>query len=206
MNRRPLLSAFFLSALAVTAQEWSRFRGPNGSGIATGGGFPTEFNKSKNLVWRTPVRPGKSSPVLTRRHVFLTALENGKLFTQCFDRETGALLWERSVDRARVEPTHAFNHPAAITPVTDGEKVYVFFPEFGLLAYDADGKERWRTPLGPFTNENGHSSCPIVAGDNIVLVLDQMVASYMAAFDRRNGELRWKIPREEMDGYATPLI
>src|SRR5258708_14883987 len=135
MNCRSLVFAFFLSALAVTAQEWTRFRGPNGSGISTETGFPTEFNKSKNLVWRTPVRPGKSSPVLTRRHVFLTALEKGKLFTQCFDRETGKLLWERSVDRGRVEPAHPLNHPAAITPVTDGDRVYVFFPEYGLLAY-----------------------------------------------------------------------
>ena len=149
MNCRLLLFAFFLSVWAVTAQEWTRFRGPNGSGISTGAGFPTEFNKSKNLVWRTPVRPGKSSPVLTRRHVFLTALEKGKLFTQCFDRETGKLLWERSVDRARVEPAHTLNHPAAITPVTDGEMVYAFFPEYGLLAYDADGKEVWKQERAP---------------------------------------------------------
>jgi outer membrane protein assembly factor BamB len=206
MNRHLLALAFFLSALAVTPQEWPRFRGPNGSGISPDTGFPTEFNKSRNLVWRTPVRTGKSSPVLTKRHVFLTALDKNKLFTQCFDRETGKLLWERSVDRARVEPTHTLNHPAAITPVTDGETVYVFFPEYGLLAYGADGSERWKAPLGPFSNENGHASCPTLAGGNVILVLDQMFGSYIAAFDRRNGELRWKTPREEMDGYATPLL
>jgi outer membrane protein assembly factor BamB len=206
MNYRSLLWALFLLALNAAAQEWTRFRGPNGSGISADTGFPTEFNKGKNQVWRTPVRHGKSSPVLTRRHVFLTAYESGKLFTQCFDRETGKLLWERSVDRARVEPSHTLNHPAAITPVTDGENVYAFFPEYGLIAYDANGKERWKTPLGPFSNENGHSSCPIIAGENVIVVLDQMLGSYIAAFDRRNGELRWKSPREEMDGYATPLL
>jgi outer membrane protein assembly factor BamB len=202
----PILLAFFLLTWAAEAQEWTRFRGPNGSGVSPDTGFPVEFNKNKNLLWRAPVRPGRSSPVLTRRHVFLTAFENGKLFTQCFDRETGKLLWERSVDRDRVEPANSLNHPAAITPVTDGEMVYAFFPEFGLVAYSTDGRERWRVPLGPFSNEMGHSSCPIVAGDKIVLVLDQMLDSYIAAFDRRNGELRWKIPREEMDGYTTPLL
>ncbi len=210
MNRRPLFILLFFPALHVfaqdAAQDWTRFRGPNGSGVSTAAGFPTEFNKSKNLVWRTPVRTGKSSPVLTRRHIFLTALEKDKLFTQCFDRSTGKLLWERSVDRRRTEPAHNLNHPAAITPVTDGETVYVFFPEYGLVAYDADGKERWKTPLGPFSNENGHASCPILAGNNVVLVLDQMLSSYIAAFDKRNGELRWKTAREEMDGYSTPLL
>jgi outer membrane protein assembly factor BamB len=205
MNYRSLFT-FFVLTLTAAGQEWPRFRGPNGSGISTDTGFPTEFGKNKNLIWRTPVRAGKSSPVLTRKHIFLTALENGKLFTQCFDRETGKLQWERSVDRGRVEPAHTLNHPAAITPITDGETVYVFFPEYGLLAYDADGRERWKTPLGPFSNENGHSSCPIMAGGNVILVLDQMLGSYIAAFDKRNGELRWKTPREEMDGYATPLL
>ena len=201
-----LLLAFLVSAGSLTPQEWPRFRGPNGSGVSADTGFPTEFGKSKNVLWRTPVRPGKSSPVLTRRHVFLTALDKGKLFTQCFDRETGKLVWERSVERGRVEPTHALNHPAAITPVTDGDAVYAFFPEFGLVAYNADGTERWKTPLGPFSNENGHASCPIIAGQNVILVLDQMFGSYIAAFDTRNGEQRWKTPREEMDGYATPLV
>src|SRR5436190_7235677 len=139
MKYRFLLFAVPFLAFTALAQDWTRFRGPNGSGISADTGFPTEFNKDRNLVWRTPVRPGKSSPVLTARHVFLTALQNNKLFTQCFDRETGKLLWERSVDRPRVEPAHTLNHPAAITPVTDGDTVYAFFPEYGLLAYGADG-------------------------------------------------------------------
>ena len=202
------IALLILAGLApvCAAEDWTRFRGPNGSGVSGETGFPIEFSRGANMLWRTPVRPGKSSPVLTGRHIFLTALDQGKLFTQCFDRTTGRLLWERSVPRGRVEPTHHLNHPAAITPVTDGEAVYVFFPEFGLLAYGADGRELWKTPLGPFTNENGHSSCPILAGGKVVLVLDQMVGSYIAAFDRRNGELRWRTPREEMDGYATPLL
>ena len=82
------------SVRCAAAQEWTRFRGPNGSGVSSDTGFPTEFGKEKNLLWRTPVRPGKSSPILTPRHIFLTGFEDGKLFTQCFDRETGKLLWE----------------------------------------------------------------------------------------------------------------
>src|SRR5260370_36303689 len=92
------IRALLLLPLTSLAEDWSRFRGPNGSGVSPDAGFPTEFSKA---VWRTSVRPGKSSPVLSRRHIFLTAFENGKLFTQCFDRVTRKLLWERSVDRPR---------------------------------------------------------------------------------------------------------
>ena len=104
MKRRSFRIAVFLLVSAAGAEEWTRFRGPNGSGVSHDTGFPAEFGREKNLRWRTPVRPGKSSPVLTRYHIFLTAFENGKLFTQCFDRATGELLWERSVERPRAEP------------------------------------------------------------------------------------------------------
>lgn len=165
-----------------------------------------EFSREKNLIWRTPVRAGKSSPVLTRRHIFLTAFENRKLITQCFDRKTGKLLWERDVERSRAEDVNPLNHPAAITPVTDGENVYVLFKDFGLISYDAEGAVRWKTPLGPFSNVMGLGASPILAGDSIVLLADQFQNSYIAAFDRRNGEVRWKIARDETESWGTPLL
>ena len=206
MKWRSLRIALFFFVSAAGAEEWTRFRGPNGSGVSNDTGFPSEFGKEKNLLWRTPDRSGKSSPVLTRLHIFLTAFENGKLFTQCFDRETGKLLWERSVDRPRAESTEALNHPAAITAVTDGENVYSFFMDYGLVSYDLEGNVRWKVPLGPFSNSMGHSASPIIAGENIILVIDQTLDSYIAAFDRRNGQIRWQTPRKEIDSWATPLL
>ena len=193
-------------SLVLSAQDWPRFRGPNGSGVSTDSGFPAEFGPAKNLVWKAAVRPGKSSPVLTSRHVFLTACENGKLYTQCFDRSSGKLLWERAETRPRAEFGNVRNDPAAITPVTDGEHVYAFFADYGLLSYDADGKLRWKLPLGPFTNMMGMSASPILAGPSVILVADQNDDSYIAAFDRRNGEIRWKTAREERDGWASPVL
>jgi outer membrane protein assembly factor BamB len=195
-----------LLALTSPAEDWTRFRGPNGSGVSPDSGFPSEFNRSRNMVWRTPVRPGKSSPILTPRHVFLTAYENGKLYIECLDRATGRLLWERAQDRSRQEVGNVLNEPASMTPVTDGANVYAFFAEFGLVSYDAAGNLRWKIPLGPFTNTMGLASSPILAGDSIVIVADQQEESYIAAFSRRNGEMQWKTPREEKDGWATPLL
>ena len=201
---RPL--ALFLITSLVLAEDWTRFRGPNGSGVSGDTGFPTEFDKTRNIIWRTPVRPGKSSPVLTERRVFLTAFEKEKLFTQCFDRQTGKLLWERVEIRKPTPEGNLLNNPAAITPVTDGENVYVFFKDIGLISYDGAGKLRWKVPLGPFTNSMGLGASPILAGDSVVMQVDQIADSYIAAFDRRNGEILWKIAREESESWATPLL
>jgi outer membrane protein assembly factor BamB len=203
------LAAFAISSSAqdpTSDQGWTRFRGPNGSGISKDTGFPIEVGKSRNVIWRTPVRPGKSSPVLTARHVFITGYDKEKLITQCFDRATGRLLWERVETRAHQQDVNLLNNPAAITPVTDGENVYVFFKDYGLISYDASGGLRWRVPLGPFTNSMGLGASPIVAGESIILVADQISNSYIAAFDRRNGEIRWKTARQESEGWGTPLL
>ncbi|MBK9169992.1 MAG: PQQ-binding-like beta-propeller repeat protein [Bryobacterales bacterium] len=191
---------------ASWADEWSRFRGPNGTGVSTDTGFPVEFGPDENLLWKAPVRPGKSSPVLTKHRVFVTAFDDGKLFTQCFDRASGKLLWERSEDRARTTVLHKLNEPAAPTPVTDGENVYVFFAELGLLSYDPAGKLRWKVALGPFSNSMGVSSSPILNGDSLVLQVDQEENPYVAAFASRNGEILWKTERLARSGWATPVL
>ena len=192
--------------LGLSAEEWTRFRGPNGSGVSRDTGFPVEFGKDKNLAWRTPVRPGKSSPVLTSTRVFLTGAEQGKLFTQCFDRQSGKLVWERSEEQPRQEQVNPLNHEAALSPVTDGDNVYSFFKDFGLVSYDASGSLRWKVPLGPYTVSMGLGGSPILAGDSVVVVADQLQDSFIAAFATRNGEMRWKTPREEAEGWGTPLL
>jgi outer membrane protein assembly factor BamB len=190
--------ALLICMLCGHAEEWNR--------VSNEKGYPTEFGKVKNMAWRTPVRAGKSSPVLTARHIFLTAADAGKLYTQCFGRKTGRLLWERSLDRPHTEVANRLNHEAAITPVTDGENVYVFFKDFGFVSYDGSGQLRWKTPLGPFTNTQGLAASPILAGDSVILVADQWENSYIAALDRKTGQMRWKVARQETEGWGTPLL
>lgn len=201
----PLRLLLFAFSLAALAEEWTRFRGPNGSGVSGDSGYPVEFSRGKNMLWRTPVRPGKSSPVLTRDRIYLTAAEGRKLYTLCHDRKSGGLLWERAIEQPRTEIQNRLNHHAAITPVTDGENVYVFFKDFGLVSYDRQGRERWATPLGPFKNTQGLSSSPILAGGSLILVADQWEDSFIAAYDPATGKQRWKVLREEGEGWGTPL-
>ena len=194
------------TVLPTQAREWVRFRGPNGTGIVPDAGYPSEFGPDRRLRWRAAVRPGKSSPVLGRRHLFVTAFDEGRLYTQCFDRQTGRLVWERAEAPARHEDAHVLNEPAAATPVTDGENVYVFFRDLGVIAYDASGAVRWKKLMGPFVNRMGAVASPIIAGSSLVLVLDQIERSSIVALSLATGAVQWEAPREEIDAWTTPAI
>lgn len=196
-----------LLACGLGAEEWSRFRGPTGAGIAEGSGYPAEFGEGRNVVWTRAIPAGKSSPVLTADSVFLTAERGADLVVLCLDRKTGVIRWERTTPRPRREFQHSLNTGASATPVTDGENVYAFFGNFGLISFDGVGKERWRRPLGPFTSLWGMAASPVLAGGAVIMVLDGFGQSYMAAFDQKTGVERWRTARSPFAlNYSTPVV
>src|SRR5438105_15337254 len=105
------LSIFLFSSFALDATDWIQFRGPNSSGVSDSKDVPTEFGPDKNVVWKTPLPGGHSSPVLISDRIFLTAVEKQKLFTICLDRSTGKELWRRETPRPRQQKLHANNNP-----------------------------------------------------------------------------------------------
>jgi outer membrane protein assembly factor BamB len=188
-------------------EEWAQFRGPNGTGVSASKGLPVEFSPTKNVVWKTPLPAGHSSPVLGRDRIFLTGFEANRLWTIAVDRRDGKLLWRREVPRNRADRLQKPNNPASPSPVTDGENAFVFFQDFGLLAYDKEGKEKWRIPLGPFNSYYGMAASPILVDDLVVLPCDQDTGSYMLAVEKKTGRVRWRIERPEViSGYSTPII
>ncbi|MDE0101301.1 MAG: PQQ-binding-like beta-propeller repeat protein [Bryobacterales bacterium] len=199
---RTLLAA--LLACAAPAADWPQFRGPAGTGIADDSPLPVEFGEGENLDWKTAVPHGHSSPVIAGDRIFMTAYEGERLLVMAVDRGSGEIEWIREAPRPRREhfqPTHG---PASPSPVTDGENVYVFFGDFGALSYDAEGNERWRHAMGPFINQNGHGSSPILADGKLLIVCDQQVGSYLIALDPGTGETVWKTDRPATArGYGT---
>lgn len=201
-----LLGSCVLSGGFLHAGDWLRFRGPNGAGV-TAGKLPAEFGHDRNLLWRTPLPPGHSSPVLSDRHVFVTAHRGETLLTIALDRRSGRQVWEAEAPRSRSQRVDSRNNPASPSPVTDGTNVYVFFQDFGLLSYDAAGRERWRLPLGPFNNAYGMGASPILAGDIVVLVCDQSQGSFMVGVDTHDGRVRWRTERPDAtSGHSTPVL
>jgi outer membrane protein assembly factor BamB len=191
----------------LPAEEWRQFRGPNAAGVSDSKGAPVQFGPGKNVVWKTPLPAGKSSPVFAGNRIFLTAHEGENLIVLAVDRTSGKELWRGTVKRTRLERRNKLNDAAAPTPVTDGGNVFAFFADFGLVSYDAAGKERWSMPLPPMPSMQGVAASPLLVGDRLLLVVDQAQDSYMIAVNSRNGELLWKKERRPAPGgaYSSPV-
>ncbi len=227
VDMRSVLSLLILTLVLPwtesSAQEWTRFRGPNGSGISLATGIPITWTDS-DYNWQIdfPVQ-GSSSPVLWGRQIFLTGddAENGHRSLLCIDADSGQIQWQRDYTFDH-HYLHRDNDFASATPCVDQDGVIVVWstPEQVLMiALGLDGTEQWRRDLGPFKGLHGTASSPIIADGLVVFANDQMDPnrffstsrgagkSFLIALDRTTGEMRWKIDRKtELAGYATPCI
>ena len=207
MKRALLLLAAACLGTAAAASEWDRFRGPNGTGIGPDGELPVVFGPEHRPIFRVPLPPGHSSPILSSGRVHVTGYSDTEFFTIALDAETGNELWQARTKRERVTEVDSRNNAASPSVAATGDGVYAFFPDLGLIGYDEEGREHWRQPLGPFDNFYGMGASPILAGDAVVLVLDQNLNSEIIAFDRKSGEILWRTARPEAtSGHSTPVL
>jgi outer membrane protein assembly factor BamB len=155
--------------LSVTANSqeqqahWNRFRGPNGQGIAEAAGIPADVSRESLVLWKTPIAPGYSSPVIWNNRIFFTANESAnekELMTLCVNRETGNIMWRQTVQAQTEAKLHPKNHPASSTPAVDEKHVYVYFGTYGLICYDHEGNKVWDRKLKTPTNRRGMGGCP----------------------------------------------
>jgi outer membrane protein assembly factor BamB len=205
-----VLSGCFLLAVSQirAATSWPQFRGPNSSGIAEQAKPPVRFGPDTNLLWKTSVPPGHSSPVVWSDRIFLTANPSNQLITLAIDARNGRELWRRSAPVDKIESCHSFSSPAASTPCTDGQRVYVYFGSFGLLAYDFAGKEIWRRPFERLPSQYGTATSPILAGGRLILQRDgDSTNSQVVALDPATGKTQWETSRPLAGAsYATPML
>lgn len=202
------LAALLSAALLLTSDtDWSRFRGPNGTGISNTSGLPSDFGPDKSVIWKAAVPGGHSSPVLTETRIFMTGADAKTLFVLALDRASGKELWRRELPRGPQERLENVNGPASPSPVTDGQRVFAFFQSFGLIGFTADGKELWRMPLGPFNMFYGFGASPILVDGMVILPVDQDTASYLLGVDAATGKVRYRIDRPGViSGYSTPTV
>lgn len=208
MTLRYVGSSLFALAILAHAADWPRYRGPNGAGIAEATKLPAEIGKDRNVAWKAKTAKGNSSPIVVKNRLFFTGHDGDDRIVFCFDASKGTELWRRTVQKARVENAHPLNGPATPTPATDGQRIFAFFPEFGLITHDFEGKELWRVPMGPFGPIQGLAASPVYAEGNVILLIDTPVDAYLVAYDAKSGKEQWKRERPTgfLGGYSTPSL
>ncbi len=239
MNRLGLalcLSAAVAFPLAA-ADDWPFFRGPQAGAVADDPALPDQWSETENVAWKTPIPGlGWSSPIVWGNHVFVTSAvsggveaapapglydpgdENGKTraaaahrwMVHDVDFDTGRIRWSREL-RAGLPPIfrHLKNSFASETPVTDGERVYVFFASGGVLAaLDFSGTPVWSQTLDVVNGrqEFGTAASPVLHGERLFVVNDNTRESFLAAYDKRTGKQLWRVVRDEVENWSTPFI
>jgi hypothetical protein len=195
---------------------WPRWRGPGGQGLIEGSGYPDHWSEREGIAWKVELPgSGNSSPIVWGDRIFLTAAnEEGiwplyavKRSVMCLRRSDGKLLWETFAPEAQAEKANRKNGYASGTPATDGERVYAYLGNHGLMAVDFNGKLVWHRGLGELTAYHGTSCSPLLYHDRIILYQDQRppAHSFVAAFDKKTGDTRWWTGRRETVGWGSPV-
>jgi outer membrane protein assembly factor BamB len=204
--------AILLSAGGAGAQEWTRFRGPNGSGINDKITIPPVWT-DKDYLWKVTLPGGgHSSPVLWGDKVFVTCANDDTANRTLLgiNATNGQTVWK--VDFAsHTFRQHQDNSYASSTPSVDTDAIYLCWStpeEYSLYAFDHAGKQKWKTDLGPFVSQHGGGNSPVVVGDVVLLGDDQEgKESYLFGFNRADGKLIWKLKRNSTSFSAsTPVL
>ena len=214
-----------LAALPSLAADWPQFRGPNGTGIAMDADVPTTWSESKNLQWRTALPGcGSSSPIVSGERVFVTCysgygdggaggtLDKLQRHLVCLDRSAGKLLWDKAVPAEMPEDSYSGNLPehgyASNTPVTDGQRVYVFFGKTGVLAFDLAGQQLWKVNVGKqSSNRRWGSGASLLLYKNMVIVNAAEESRSIRALDRFTGKEAWNATADSMElCFSTPTL
>lgn len=203
-----LLFFLLVSSDTLLSQEHVYFRHDFGV-VKDATPLPSNFKDDAKQHWRTPLPPGHSTPCVCGDAIFLTTFQaqEQELATVALDRATGAIRWRQVVPTKSFEAVHATGSTATSSPACNGKQVFVFFGSYGMLSYDLEGTLLWERKLGPFQDEFGAASSPILVDDKVILNEDHDIDSFMIALDQKSGEVVWKAPRTEATrSYSTPFV
>ncbi|HMP01162.1 MAG TPA: PQQ-binding-like beta-propeller repeat protein [Gemmatales bacterium] len=236
MSRCILTSLMLLlvGAAGAAHDHWPEFRGGSWANVRDGAGIPSTWARDRNVGWSVAI-PGSgwSSPVIWERNLFLTTVvtdapqdeaKKGLYFggernaapeethhwtVLCLDAERGTTRWQTKVHEGRpAHGKHIKNTYASETPVTDGERLYVWLGEVGVFCLDFDGKVIWghKWPSHPTRNSWGYGASPVLHKDRLYIVNDNEKDSYIVALDKATGSEVWRQSRPEKSNWSTPFV
>ena len=227
-----LLASAIAAPDPAAERYWPQWRGPYATGVSQQADPPLEWSETKNVRWKIEI-PGRgsASPVVWGDRIYLlTAVPVGvdvaashaargglrprgvhQYVVMAINRRDGSIAWQRTV---REEEPHEASHTdngtwASSSAATDGQHVFAYFESRGLFAFDMDGKLLWEKDFGDkrMRNQFGEGSTPALFNNRLVVVWDQIGGqSFVAALDKNTGNEIWRVNRDEIDTWATPLV
>jgi outer membrane protein assembly factor BamB len=214
IGHRVAIALVGLLADAASAGDWPQFRGPNMAGIAYDRGLPDHWGPKEKVRW-TATLPGRgvSSPIVVGDRIFLTAcsgLNQTRLHVLCFNADTGAKVWERTIWATGPTTCNPKTCVAAPTPAADKEHVFALFATGDLICLDRAGKVRWLRPLQlefpAMSNLVGRAASPVIHDDLLIVPMEGQGASFLFGMDVATGRSRWRVERPLENNYTTPLV
>lgn len=223
-----MFCGWVLVSASLSADDWNRFRGPNGSGAvaASPSPPPTQWGDAENIAWKTnlPGR-GSSSPIVVGNRVLVTSysdygldknhpgeVANLKRHLSCFDLASGKLLWDQVISsRADEDAYEGFitDHGyASSTPASDGQRVFAMFGKTGLFAFDIQGRELWSKSLGDQSDPNkwGNGSSPVLYKDLVILNAG-IEGHALVALKQETGDEVWRVADDSFTScWSTPIL
>jgi outer membrane protein assembly factor BamB len=207
--------------------DWRQFRGEDGRGTSSETGLPVKWSAEENIAWKTPLPGfGASSPITVGNRIFLTCYSgyglgkqepgekrNLRMHVLCLDRPGGAIKWDKSIP-ARQPPRidnatdyvgfTAKHGYASSTPASDGNTIYAFFGDTGVVAYDLNGQQLWTASVGTKTHGFGTGASVILSG-NLLIVNASIESESVIALDKATGKEVWRAG-EIRDAWNTPVL
>ncbi len=219
-----LLVASAGATQTCVAENWPCFRGPTGQGISTEKNLALTWSLSENVAWKAEIGgTGWSSPIVWDDRVFLTATtadeRDGRVL--CIDRDSGKILWDKTVIHGLPKNKQPNNTHATPTPITDGKRIYTIFNGVKLAALDFQGNVLWTHEDPAFASFHGLGASPILYRDLLIMPCDgndpknlvqygykqAWPGAFVAAFDIATGEEKWRAKRGlSRQGHVTPKV
>jgi outer membrane protein assembly factor BamB len=208
----------FLLTLPGHSQEWSRFRGADGSGIGKMTGLKNQIT-DQDYAWSVPLEGvGHSSPVLWGEMLVLTVADadGSNRRIESFDASSGAKKWTWS-EKVAEHNLHKFNNFASSTPVLDADRVYALWgsgQKTEAVALDHEGKLVWKREWPEFTSDHGFGTSPILSDGVLILHTDSLEKrkSLVMGLDPATGKSLWEMERitptedeKHLTAYSTPV-
>jgi outer membrane protein assembly factor BamB len=220
---RALAAGLLVALLATTgfAGDWTQFRGPGGLGVSDEKGLPVKWSSTENIVWKAELPgPGASCPIALGDRVFLTSYSGYGLEAKagdqkdlrrhllCFDRKSGQVKWKKIFEPKLPEHGYegegSYHGYAASTPITDGQRLYVFFGKSGVYCFDLDGNELWHVSVGDGINGWGSGTSPVLYG-RFLIINASVESGSLVALDKMTGEEVWRA-KGISSSWNTPLV